>query len=91
MQTTVKNWFSQKGYGFLNNGSENAPDIIVYASELRNCTFLKPGRIVEFECHFNERGLVAKNVKLIYDNTSPIKLYQNQSIASLYQYDRQKY
>lgn len=70
MRTTVKNWFSQKGYGFLNNGSENAPDIIVHASELKNCEFLKSGRLVEFECHFNDKGLVAKNVKLVHEETT---------------------
>ncbi|QEY16033.1 cold shock domain-containing protein [Cellvibrio sp. KY-GH-1] len=80
MRTTVKNWFSEKGYGFLNNGSENAPDIMVHVSELRNCEYLKTGRTVEFECHINQRGLVAKNVKLIYDDAiTSTKPYQNNS------------
>lgn len=81
MRTTVKNWFPDKGYGFLNNGSESAPDIIVHASELKNCEFLKAGRTVEFECHINQRGLVAKNVKLIYDDAiaASAKPYQSKS------------
>lgn len=91
MKTTVKNWFPQKGFGFLHNGSENAPDIIVHASELRNCTFLKPGRTVEFECHFNERGLVAKNVKLVFDDATSFNSYQNKSFNSLHHYNHRKY
>lgn len=39
MRTTLKNWLSKKEYDFLNNGSENAPDIIVHASELWSCEF----------------------------------------------------
>lgn len=70
MQTTVKKWFPDKGYGFLRNGSDAAPDIIVYATELKNCSYLKPGRKVEFECHTNNRGLVAKNVKLIHEHNN---------------------
>ena len=91
MKTTVKNWFPQKGFGFLHNGSESAPDIIVHVSELRNCTFLKPGRTVEFECHFNERGLVAKNVKLVHDNTTTVKPYQNHYSIEQNQYAPRKF
>lgn len=65
MKTTVKKWFADKGFGFLHNGTESAPDILVHSSELKNCTYLKPGRIVEFDCHFNDKGLLAKNVHLI--------------------------
>lgn len=69
MRTTVKKWFSDKGFGFLNNGSESAPDIMVHSSELKNCTYLKPGRTVEFDCDYNGKGLVAKNVYLISEET----------------------
>ncbi len=80
MRTTVKIWFAEKSYGFLNNGGEHAPDIMVHASELRNCEYLKVGRTVEFECHINQRGLLAKNVKLIYDDvTASAKPYQNKA------------
>jgi len=64
MQTTVKRWFPDKGYGFLHNGGD-APDIIVHAQELKNCQYLRPGRTVELECHINNKGLVAKNVRLV--------------------------
>lgn len=69
MKTTVKKWFNDKGFGFLHNGSESAPDIMVHSSELKNCTYLKPGRTVEFDCHFNDKGLVAKNVQLVPEET----------------------
>ncbi|MEC8428828.1 MAG: cold shock domain-containing protein [Pseudomonadota bacterium] len=63
MQTTVKKWFKDKNYGFLSNG--NGPDIMVRKSNLENCQYLKPGVTVEFECHAEEKGLVAKKVKLL--------------------------
>ncbi|MFK5987167.1 MAG: cold shock domain-containing protein [Pseudomonadota bacterium] len=62
MQTIVKKWFQDKEYGFLENGT--AKDIMVRKSELINCSFLKVGAIVEFECHIDKRGLIAKKVKL---------------------------
>lgn len=83
MRTTVKNWFSDKGYGFLNNGSPNAPDIMVHSTELRNCEYLKPGRIVEFECYFNERGLIAKNVKLVHESTPQHNTPQSRSYVGV--------
>ncbi len=76
MRTTVKKWFLDKGFGFLNNGSDLAPDIIVFASELKNCEFLKPGRTVEFECYFNDKGLIAKNVRLVYESSVDPKTNQ---------------
>ncbi len=69
MKTTVKCWFADKGYGFLNNGGEFSKDIMVHVSELKNCEFLKPGRTVEFDCDFNQKGLVAKNVQLVYEES----------------------
>ncbi len=62
MQTVVKKWFQDKGYGFLENGT--GPDILVRKAELINCPYLKVGSIVEFECHSDERGLIAKKVSL---------------------------
>ncbi|EPJ44847.1 MAG: hypothetical protein OFPII_31260 [Osedax symbiont Rs1] len=66
MQTVVKKWFRDKESGFLENGS--AKDIIVYKADLLNCQFLKVGVSVEFECHVDKRGLVAKKVKLLAQN-----------------------
>lgn len=68
MLTTVKRWFTDKGYGFLHNGGD-APDIMVHANELKNCEYLRPGRTVEFECHINSKGLVARNVRLVQDSS----------------------
>ncbi len=63
LQTTVKKWFRDKNSGFLDNG--NGPDIMVTKADLVNCDFLKVGVMVEFECHPDKRGLVAKKVKLL--------------------------
>ena len=67
LQTIVKKWFKDKEYGFLDNGS--GPDIIVRKTDLVRCQFLKPGATVEFECHPDKRGLIAKNVRLIRQNS----------------------
>lgn len=37
MQTTVKRWITDKGYGFLHNGGD-APDIMVHANELKTAS-----------------------------------------------------
>ena len=62
MQTTVKKWFRDKDFGFLNNGG--GPDIVVRKADLVKCQFLKIGATVEFECHTDKQGLVAKKVAL---------------------------
>ncbi|GAB6194612.1 hypothetical protein [Desulfocastanea catecholica] len=62
MQTIVKKWFGDKDSGFLDNGS--GPGILVRKADLVNCQFLKVGATVEFECHTDKQGLIAKNVML---------------------------
>jgi cold shock CspA family protein len=62
MQTIVKKWFRDKDSGFLDNG--NGPDIIVRKADLVDCQFLKVGATVEFECHPDNQGLIAKKVQL---------------------------
>ena len=62
MQTIVKKWFRDKDFGFLENGG--GPDIMVRKADLVNCKFLKVGVTVEFECHPDKQGLIAKKVKL---------------------------
>lgn len=66
MQTVVKKWFRDKDYGFLENGG--GPDIMVRKADLIKCQFLKVGVNVEFECHSDKRGLIAKKVKLANKN-----------------------
>jgi len=66
LQTVVKKWFRDKASGLLENGS--GPDIIVRKTELVNCQFLKVGATVQFECHLDKQGLVAKRVKLLGQN-----------------------
>lgn len=68
MQTIVKKWFRDKASGLLENGS--APNIIVHKTDLVNCQFLKVGATVQFECHLNKQGLIAKKVKLLGQNKS---------------------
>jgi len=68
LQTVVKKWFRDKDSGFLANGT--GKDIIVYKADLLNCQFLKVGVTVEFECHVDKRGLIAKKVKLLAQNKS---------------------
>ena len=68
LQTIVKKWFRDKNSGFLDNGS--GPDILVTKADLVNCEFLKVGVMVEFECHSDKRGLIAKKVKLLQQNKS---------------------
>jgi len=67
LQTVVKKWFREKDYGFLDNGS--GPDIMVRKTDLVRCQFLKVGTTVEFECHTDKGGLIAKNVRLIRQNS----------------------
>jgi cold shock CspA family protein len=62
LQTVVKKWFRDKDSGFLDNGA--GPDIMVRKSDLVDCQFLKVGATVEFECHQDKQGLIAKLVKL---------------------------
>ena len=61
MQTIVKKWFRDKDSGFLDNGS--GPDITVHKDDLIDCLYLKVGASVDFECHVNEQGLIAKKVQ----------------------------
>jgi cold shock protein len=63
LQTTVKKWFKDKNFGFLANG--NASDIMVRQADLVKCQYLKVGATVEFECHADKKGLVAKKVRLV--------------------------
>ena len=75
LQTIVKKWLRDKNTGFLDNG--NGPDIVVDKADLVNCEFLKVGASVEFECHTDKRGLIAKNVKLLPQNKSNSKNNNN--------------
>lgn len=60
MKTVVKKWFREKDYGYLDNGS--GPDIIVRKTDLIKCQYLKIGMTVEFECHIDNKGLIARKV-----------------------------
>ena len=58
-------WFSnKKGYGFLETDEHG--DVFVHFSEIQNNGYktLKEGQMVEYELANNEKGLMAKNVRL---------------------------
>ena len=67
MISKVKKWFREKDYGFIDNGE--GPDVMVRKADLLNCKFLKVGVSVEFECHPEKRGLIARKVKLQQQKT----------------------
>lgn len=62
LQTTVKKWFRDKNYGFLDNGEGS--DIMVRKADLLNCQYLRVGVTVDLEVVSEKSGLVAKKVKL---------------------------
>jgi len=64
MNTVVKKWLKDKEFGYLENGS--GPDILVRKADLIKCQYLKVGVNVEFECHIDKKGLVARKVRLIH-------------------------
>ena len=68
MQTAVKKWFHEKDSGFLDNSG--GPEIMVHKADLVDCQFLKVGVIVEFECHIEKQGLVARKVRLANQKNS---------------------
>ncbi|MBU1567768.1 MAG: cold shock domain-containing protein [Proteobacteria bacterium] len=68
MQTVVKKWFREEDFGFLDN--RGGPDIMVRKADLVDCQFLKVGATVEFECHPEKQGLIAKKVKLFNQKNS---------------------
>lgn len=67
MQTVVKKWFREKDSGFLDNSG--GPEITVRKADLVDCQFLKVGVTVEFECHIEKQGLIARKVRLAKQNT----------------------
>ncbi len=77
MLAVVKKWFRDKHYGFLDNGA--GPDILVRKNDLLNCDFLKVGVTVDFECHVDKRGLIARKVKL-----QPVNHSQSSSTSSVF-------
>ncbi len=66
MQSVVKKWFRDKNSGFLDNGS--GPAVIVHKADLVDCQFLKVGTTVDFECHPDKQGLIARKVKISNQN-----------------------
>lgn len=68
MQAVVKKWFRETDTGLLDNGK--GPDIKVGKADLIDCRFLKVGVTVDFECHPEKQGLVARKVKLSKNTTS---------------------
>lgn len=59
----VKYFNGAKGFGFIGNGSGS--DIFVHGSSLKNCKYLKVGVTVSFEISSTTKGLEARNVELV--------------------------
>lgn len=76
-QAVVKKWFREKEYGFLDNGAGS--DIMIRKIDLVRCQFLKVGTTVEFECHPDKGGLIAKNVRLIRQSSGEQKVGGNRN------------
>ena len=79
MQSKVKKWLRDKEFGFLENGQ--GPDIMVRKVDLVKCQFLKVGVTVEFECHPNKQGLIAKKVKLTNQHSKDNYSNQNRKVS----------
>ena len=47
---------------------------MVRKADLVNCQFLKVGATVEFECHPDKQGLIAKKVKLSHQKRSSVNI-----------------
>jgi cold shock CspA family protein len=77
LQTVVKKWFRDKDSGFLDNSG--GPDIMVCKADLVGCQFLKVGSTVEFECHPDKQGLIAKKVTLSNQKKAGGQNNRNQS------------
>lgn len=60
----VKFFNRKKGYGFIESPSASK-DVFVHVSDLKD--WVKKGDEVEFDLIFNNKGLVAKNVRLLQD------------------------
>jgi len=82
LQTIVKKWLRGKNYGFLENGS--GPDIMVRKEDLIKCQYLKVGATVEFECHLDNRNLIARKVKLARQNIARQKPNSNRGTKKHY-------
>lgn len=77
LQTVVKKWFRDTDSGFLEN--DGGPEIVVRKADLVGCQFLKVGVTVEFECHIEKQGLVAKKVRLAKQKDSDGKKGNSQN------------
>lgn len=65
-------WFDdQKGYGFIEQ--EFGDDLFVHYSDIQQEGYktLSEDQVVEFEIEETEKGLAAKNVSVVSDDTEP--------------------
>ena len=82
MKTVVKEWFREKNCGYLDNGS--GPDIAVRKADLIKCQYLKIGMTVEFECHVEKNGLIARKVCISEQNKYKSNQNKAKNIKSHY-------
>ena len=82
MKTVVKEWLRDKECGYLDNGS--GPKIAVRKADLIKCQYLKKGMTVEFECHIEKNGLIAKKVSISDQSKSKSNNNKSKNIKSHY-------
>lgn len=65
---TIKFFNRAKGYGFIRS-AQTTKDVFVHASEVSSK--LRQGDQVEFQLDFNQKGLIAKNVRRLEESSIP--------------------
>lgn len=66
MNGFVKMFNNNKGYGFIYSKTDNR-DYFFHISDLINSPFISKGDSVEFTPHKNNKGLIAKNINILFD------------------------
>ena len=62
---TVKEWISDRGYGFIETKKRNNR-VFVHRSDLLGATYLQEGEKVQFKLEETKQGLKATKVKPIF-------------------------
>ena len=63
---TVVFWSKERGYGFI-KPTDGDRNIFVHFSELTDCKYIKKNQEVSYVVGLNERGKIAKDVRVVSD------------------------